>query len=262
MNLTDYDLILVNTSGGKDSQTMIRRVVALADAQGVPRSRITAVHANLGRVEWPGTAELAARQVAAYGLRFEIVNRESGDLLDQVEARKMWPSAAARYCTSDQKRDQIMKLVTRLDRAWREGRSDRKRPVVFRVLNCLGIRAQESPERSKYPASEPNTRASNRSRQVTQWHPILDWSERQVWDDIRASGIEYAQAYDLGMPRLSCMFCIFAPKSALLIAGRANPELLNEYVRIERSIDHTFKPGFAIAEIKAELDAERRQVAA
>lgn len=30
---------------------------------------------------------------------------------------------------------------------------------------------------------------------------------------------------DLGMPRLSCCFCIFSPRSALLLAGKHNPGL-------------------------------------
>jgi hypothetical protein len=57
------------------------------------------------------------------------------------------------------------------------------------------------------------------------------------------SGVNYHFAYDLGMPRLSCCFCIFASEDALMIAGKHNPELLTEYVRVETKIDHTFKNG-------------------
>ena len=52
------------------------------------------------------------------------------------------------------------------------------------------------------------------------------------------------------MPRLSCCFCIFAPKDALVIAGRANPELLAEYVAVEQEIGHSFRNGFKIAEVQ------------
>ena len=97
-DLAAYDLILVNSSAGKDSQAMLTHLVALADAAGVPRARLVVVHADLGRVEWEGTRELAAEQAAHYGLRFEVVTREKGDLLDQIEQRGMFPSSTARYC--------------------------------------------------------------------------------------------------------------------------------------------------------------------
>ena len=41
-------------------------------------------------------------------------------------------------------------------------------------------------------------------------------------DGIRRSGVPYHYAYDFGMPRLSCMFCFYAPKSALRLAGSHN----------------------------------------
>lgn len=58
--LTDFDIILVNTSGGKDSQTMLRKLARLAAAAGVT-DRVVVVHADLGRVEWAGTKDLARR---------------------------------------------------------------------------------------------------------------------------------------------------------------------------------------------------------
>lgn len=73
IRLENYDWIVVSTSGGKDSQTMLRRVVALAEAAGV-KDRVVAVHADMGQVEWPGVPELAAEQAAHYGVRFEVVS--------------------------------------------------------------------------------------------------------------------------------------------------------------------------------------------
>ena len=83
-DITTYDLILLNSSAGKDSQAMIDYVVGLADAAGVPRTRLVVAHADLGRVEWKGTRALAERQAQAYGLRFEAIARPQGNLLDQT----------------------------------------------------------------------------------------------------------------------------------------------------------------------------------
>jgi hypothetical protein len=57
----------------------------------------------------------------------------------------MFPSATARYCTSDQKTSQVAKLMTRQAAAFRERGNDR--PI--RILNCLGLRAEESAARAK-----------------------------------------------------------------------------------------------------------------
>lgn len=244
MNLTEYNWIVLNSSAGKDSQAMTDYVVTLAAAQGC-LSRVVMVHCDLGRVEWAGTKELAQEHANHYGIRFEIVRRE-GDLLTQIEARGMFPDNQNRYCTSDQKRDQVSKLFTRLVSELSIG------PV--KILNCMGIRAQESPTRAKRKPFGRDLRATNGKRTVDQWLPIFDWKLEQVWERIRGSGVRYHYAYDLGMPRLSCCFCIFAPKPALMLAGRHNPQLLAEYVRVEEKIGHTLRHKQSLKNIQDELD--------
>jgi hypothetical protein len=55
------------------------------------------------------------------------------------------------------------------------------------------------------------------------------------------------------MRRLSCRFCIFADKASLLLAGRHAPELLAEYVAVERETNHDFRHGFKIASVQEAL---------
>lgn len=290
--LSDYDVTLINSSGGKDSQAQLDVIVELADSQGVSRDRLIVVHADLGRVEWKGTAELAERQAKHYGLRFEKVSRPQGGLLEQIsqrnedikaralrlrsgelteadkkfvakkaekldreidadlllelaeadEANPIWPDSKNRYCTSDQKRGQVSKLITQLHRE--SGK------VEFKVLSCMGIRAQESDERAEKNPFTKDARNSTQSRQVDIWFPIFDWTVKDVWARIEASQVEHHEAYDLGMSRLSCVFCVFAKKCDLQIAAKANPELLDEYIRVEEKIGHDFKRGFKIAELR------------
>ncbi len=226
---------------------MLDYVAELAKAAGVS-DRVVVIHADLGRVEWQGTRELAAEQAAHYGFRFEVVRREKGDLLDQIQARGMFPSSTARYCTSDQKRDQVAKEIVRLtDEKWAGA------PV--RILNCMGFRKEESSARAKRPVSIEDKRLCNGKRVVVTWLPIHDWTVAQVWARIKASGVPHHKAYDLGMPRLSCCFCIFAPPAALMLAGKHNPELLEEYVQVERSTGHDFRMGFKIESIQQRLAA-------
>ncbi len=246
-NLSDWDVVLLNSSGGKDSQTMIGRVVALADEQEVSRDRLVVVHAALGRVEWKGTLELVREQAQAYGLECRIVERPQGDLIDHIEDRGMFPGPRTRYCTSDHKRGQVRKVVTALDRERRIGER-------FKLLNCMGLRSEESPARRKKVSYAPNAGFSTKTRTVWDWLPIHDLSEREVWRDVQESGVRHHEAYDLGMPRLSCVFCVFAPKDALILAARHNPELLDEYVSVEARIGHRFRLDVSMAEIKREVE--------
>ena len=248
VDLASYDYILVNSSAGKDSQAMLDYLAERAAAAGVAE-RVIVVHCDLGRVEWAGTKELAAEQAAHYGFRFEVVRRELGDLLDQIEARGMFPSSTARYCTSDQKTSQVTKLITAL--VAESGITGRQ----VRVLNCLGIRAQESAARAK-KAAFGTDRASNGKRHIDRWLPIHNWTEDEVWARIRQSGVAYHPAYDAGMPRLSCCFCVLASKPALVRAAKLNPGLAAEYAAVEARIGHTFKADLSMADIIAAAERD------
>lgn len=249
VSLSDYDYVTLNTSGGKDSQTTLRQIVTQADREGYPRNRIICCHADLGRMEWPGTKELAQAQAEHYGLSLRTVVRAQ-DLLAHIEQRGKFPSSDCRYCTSDHKRDQIAKIFTAL-----VAELDQEREGKVRILNVMGMRAQESPARAKLAPFVVNKRFTNGKRHIDNWLPIHAWDVRDVWNDIKQSGVPYHNAYDLGMPRLSCMFCIFSPPAALMIAGRNNPELLADYVAVEKRTGHNFRKDFPISTVQAAIVA-------
>ncbi len=240
----EFRWIVINSSGGKDSQTALAKVVERADIWGIPRDRLVVSHQCLGQMEWKGTREVAAAQAACYGLRFEVSKYRtkagaSPTLLDYVRLRGMWPSNTQRYCTSEFKRGPGGRVLTML---YRES------PGA--ILNVFGFRASESPARAKKVVLVKNTRFSTAKRLVMDWLPIHEWTDEQVWAHVKESGVPYHYAYDLGMPRLSCVFCIFAPRAALLVAGQHNPELLAEYVAVERETGHDFQNGKPIESIQ------------
>lgn len=247
-DLNSYHWIVLNSSAGKDSQCMLDVVVDQCDAVRVPRDRLLVAHADLGRVEWPGTRELAEEQAHHYGLPFVAVSRRQGDLLQHIAQRGMFPSPAARYCTAQHKRGPIDRVLT-----WLAYRSRQLGVERVRILSCLGLRAEESPARARRPPFAFDERASNGRRHVDGWLPLHHWTVQQVWQRIRASGVRHHPAYDLGMPRLSCCFCIFSPRSALLLAGQHNPELLAAYVAVEKEIGHRFRLELSLAEVQEAL---------
>jgi len=250
VTLADWDILLVNSSGGKDSQTQLRQVYRQAKREGVT-DRIVVVHADLGRVDWPGQQEVARVQAEAYGVPFLVTHRRTRegvweDLLDHAEKRGKWPGPQTRYCTSDHKRGPIRRVMTSTVRKLRKGRR-------VKLLNIMGIRREESTKRAGMPALEECPEASNGKRSVWDWRPIHDWKETEVWADIRESGIPHHWAYDSGMPRLSCVFCFFASPKYLRLAGKLNPDLLDQYVEIEDRTGHTFTAKLSLRQIREEI---------
>lgn len=287
--LDRFDFILVNSSAGKDSQAMLDVVVEAADRAGVRDRAVVlhcdlGVSPKGEPIEWPGTKELAEEHAAHYGLRFIIAKRGVRGFLEEVRERGKWPSQTERYCTSYFKRDQGTKVLTSLANEARgfleqvkyrgmwpsngqryctskfkqepgqsamvrlanEVRTPGKQPFI---LNCFGFRGQESPRRKKLPPWALNKRASNSRKVVYDWLPIHDYTTEQVWERIARAGTRTHYAYGLGMTRLSCRFCIFAPRSQLMIAARANPELWQEYVQAEKDMGHTFRKSLSLVEV-------------
>lgn len=217
-------LFAVNHSAGKDSQAMLLRLRAL----GIPDDQMVVVHADLGEVEWPGN--LAHIEANSFGLPLIVAEPKTG-FFDMVERRGMFPSAAQRQCTSDLKRGPIE----------RELRRYLKENPRFggRLVNCMGMRAAESPARAKKSALQRSARNSKAGREWWDWLPIHEMSTEAVFETIAEAGQAPHPAYALGMTRLSCCFCILASASDLKISAEANPELYARYCETEERLGHT-----------------------
>ncbi|NUR03814.1 MAG: phosphoadenosine phosphosulfate reductase family protein [Streptomyces sp.] len=236
-----FDALILNSSGGKDSLSALHHTATLAEDAGV-LDRLVVLHLDLGHVEWPGAAEIAAAQAAHYGVRFQVRRRDRGGLLDLVRARRRWPSAQARYCTSATKRDVARKFYTQTVRE--SGITGRP----ARLLNVLGIRGAESRTRARRSALALDSAASNGRREITTWLPVHGLSTAQVWDTVRASGAPSHPVYR-HVSCLSCSLCPLASYTDLIAAARLRPDLAAEYAAIEEEIGHTFQAHRSMAQI-------------
>ncbi|WP_084654711.1 phosphoadenosine phosphosulfate reductase domain-containing protein [Nocardia altamirensis] len=265
--LTDYDIVLVSISGGKDSQAALDVVAQSARAAGI-LGRVHTVYADLGPAIWAGTAQLAADHSAHYGLTHHHTARTAGpDLLARIEERRRFPDAQRRWCTSDFKTGPIRRVLTELvTEARADGITDR--PV--RVLEVLGLRAEESQHRrattvpyahdTSYTCPCPPCRAhrqagprvhgsSNTRRHVDRWLPLHAWTTAHVWDCIDRAGTEPHWAYSVGMQRVSCATCILASRADLERAAPYNPIAFDRAAAIEQHIGHQFRLHLPITEI-------------
>lgn len=91
-------LVVINTSGGKNSQAM-----TILLSRIVPRDQIVAVHAPLSEVEWAGTVEFI-RATLPPSMTLILAPIASGNtMLDSIEERSRIPSPKVRWCTSSLK---------------------------------------------------------------------------------------------------------------------------------------------------------------
>lgn len=253
-DLESYDIIEVSTSGGKDSLAMLWYIAVLAHEKGI-LDRVVAIHCVMEAVDWPMTPEIARQQAEHIGVRFMSVMRPQGNLLEHVVKNGWWPKPKTQYCTSDHKRGQVWHACTDLAdevrASWPEGTP--KRPV--RILNCVGLRAEESGKREKREEFYREKKPSSGRKIVDVWLPIKWWTVDQVWAANKASGAPIHPAYSYGFPRASCPFCIFAPREAWQMAGILLPDLLAKYVRVEKQIGHQLSKKVSVAEVAEDLKA-------
>lgn len=215
-------LFVVNHSAGKDSQAMFLHLQTL-----VPAKQLVVVHAHLGGIEWEGTIPHIYKTVGETPVH---VTMAKTDFWKMVERRGYWPSPKYRQCTSDLKRTPIE----------REIRAILKTRELSLVVNCQGLRAEESPRRAKAETFKFSDRNSKAGREWYEWLPIHDWSTDQVFATIAAGGQHPHWAYAAGMSRLSCCFCIMASDADLTRAAELNPDLYRRYAQAERRLGQTF----------------------
>ena len=245
------DALTVQSSAGKDSAVLLDRIATWAKKASC-LNKVVVVHADLQGADWPGVRELAERQARRYGLKFVTVSSPK-TFLSMVEDRGMFPDAQNRLCTATLKRDEAAKLFTEIARTLGLG----EQAVI---LNCLGIRAAESPARRHKRHLAVDKRASTRRRLVLTWHAVFDLTEADIWDRITSRTLEYHPVYDTLIPRLSCTYCILAPFEVLVEATRLcwlwNLDTPAAYVDVEQRIGHRFTHKFSLADVVAE--ARRR----
>jgi hypothetical protein len=126
-----------------------------------------------------------------------------------------------------------MTLFARLAQRTRE-----RGALACRTLNRLGPQAGEIPCRARRPPFAPNAPASNGRRRVDGRLPPHARTKGRVWRRARAGGVPHHPAHGLGVLRPSCCFCVLSRRSAPLLAGRHNPELVDECVRAEGAVGH------------------------
>jgi DNA sulfur modification protein DndC len=225
-------LFVVNHSGGKDSQAMYLKLRDI-----VPAAQMVHVHADLGAVEWAGAY---AHILATTGGERLLVCNAKRDLLQMIEGPWHVPLA---HPAPVHQRPEARPHRAHHPRPGRRAQGARRAGWNL-VVNCMGMRAEESSSRAKLTTFKLSARNSIAGREWYDWLPIHDMLETEVFATIAAAGQQPHPVYAKGMSRFSCCFCIMASQKDLTTAAQlsvTNPELFNDptvyaqYVGLERS---------------------------
>lgn len=251
---------LVAFSGGKDSVAMVLHLLEL----GVPESNIVLHHHEVDGhgedlFDWNCTTSYCKAFAQAMDLPILFSYREGGilremqrtneglqDVLFQKEVdgefirlksrkgsstRRKFPAVAAslmtRWCSSVVKIDVLSRVVAN-NPEYAEGD----------FVVCTGERREESSNRAKYQELE-KYRAFNKKRNVFQWRPIIDFTEKQVWDLIEDWTIQCHPCYELGWGRASCQTCIFSSANIWATINELAPEKVDRIEELEDDFQHT-----------------------
>ena len=87
-----------------------------------------------------------------------------------------------------------------------------------------GIRWAESRQRATRKVVERDTK----SKRGMFLHPIIDWTEQDVWEFIKLRGLPYCNLYGEGWKRIGCLFCPMAS----VINKKREMEKYPKYVQV------------------------------
>ncbi|WP_331762447.1 phosphoadenosine phosphosulfate reductase (plasmid) [Streptomyces sp. NBC_01527] len=271
-DLTQYDVVTINLSGGKDSWITACLAMEAARAAGVSE-RVYTFHATLGCLDWPAVqiggqtypsvSTLAALQSSTSGVpttrhleRTKTTLDDEPvtyDLLTYIAAYGRFPRKGTRFCTKGFKEQVeeaamtpvINELKVPLGLAASPTAIKLVRPI--RRLKVLGLRSDESRDRAARPAYR--NISTNSVRHTDEWCPAKDWSTPEVREFHKATGFPHHWTYDStpgagdweGTSRCSCSYCVLGSKRDLIIAARRRLRLARLIALAEAVRGDTFQ---------------------
>lgn len=190
---------IVPISGGKDSQTCLKLAI-----EHFGKNKVIGLFCDT-QFEHPLTYAHIEKISKLYGV--EIITRCNGEVLELCQKFGRFPSGIARFCTNELKIKVSKRFYQELAKGQGQG---------FEVW--YGMRSSESSQRAKRYQDKISDELylpheilpSNYPKYLGELGikfrlPILDWSEREVYDFL---GDEINPLYKYGFDRVGCFPCL------------------------------------------------------
>ena len=110
-----------------------------------------------------------------------------------------------------------------------------------KILVVSGERRGESAGRSKYNEMEIHRTNAEKlaKRTVHQWRPVIDYSEKDVWEVLKRHKVNPHPCYRAGWNRCSCAMCIFSTPTLFAGIKELYPEEYEALVQDEKILGFT-----------------------
>lgn len=178
-------------SGGKDSCV----ILDLVKRSGVKYD----AHYNLTTVDPPELVKFIRREHPEVE-----IHRPEKSMWKLIVSNQIPPTRLARYCC----------------RILKEGGGAGRRVVT-------GVRWAESVKRGKRKMVED----CHQGKRKVYLHPVIDWTDADIWEYIRTNSLHYCSLYDEGFKRLGCIGCPIAGKVGMNKEFGRYPKLKASYLR-------------------------------
>ena len=211
-------------SGGKDSQTLYH----IAQMAGVKFK----AHMNLTSVDPPEVIRFVKKNYPDVELIKPKMN-----IYDMALKKHMLPTRIMRWCCAEFKEMSGGGKVT-----------------------LIGIRNQESPRRSKRTEVSTQIKGTRTEETFDQWSehkekmvacasgkdkilisPIINWTERDVWEFLNSNNIPHCSMYDEGYKRIGCILCPMSNRKQKIRDCKRFPHVRHKWIQtIQKLIDEGY----------------------
>lgn len=205
--------VVASVSGGKDSAAMSLHLREL----GIEHDR---VFADTG---WEADETIAyVRDVLPRVIGPIAWVRADRQMEEICLDKAMFPSKRRRWCT------ELLKVVP--IREFMRGLGE-----DARIVSVVGIRAEESEARARYPEWEPHPPGMS-GLDVETWRPLLAWPFADVVAIHKRHGLAPNPLYLWGAERVGCWPCVYARKSEIELIARRDPERIRRLRVLEQRV--------------------------
>ena len=218
-------------SGGKDSQCLYH----VAKMAGVKFE----AHYSLTTLDPPELVHFIRKNYPDV-----IIDRPKRTFLQLCKDKKMLPTRVARFCCAELKESQGAGMVTLIGiRRAESAKRAKRNEVELSGHKFSGTLDQFN--REKEVEEQCMARYGKKDKVIIS--PIIEWSDKDVWDFLKGGGIEYCKLYDEGWKRIGCLFCPMARKSEMKMCKERYPKYKDAIIK-------------TIAEIRRNDDGRRMYV--